>query len=100
MMGCGSTLGLWYKHLPYEHRPLSLLFGDNTEMSWERKQQFVDVYDKFGVPAAWQPGDLALVCNYRWAHGRPAIHLEDGEERQLGVMIGAAIQRVGQANGK
>ncbi len=55
---------------------------------------------RFGVPAAWQPGDVALVCNYRWAHGRPQVELRPGEERKIGVMIGAPIQRVGQKEGK
>ena len=55
---------------------------------------------RFGMPAPWQPGDLAVVCNYRWAHGRPAIDLRPGEQREIGVMLGAPIKRVGQVEGK
>jgi len=92
--------GMWFDtwpkvmHLPYEERPLKLTFGDGTEMTREEKQQFVDVYDRFGMPVEWGTGDIAIVCNYRFAHGRPSIYLGEGEERELGVLIGEAYQRV------
>ena len=82
-------------HLPYDERPLKLTFGDLSEMSREEKQLFVDVYDRFGVPIDWNVGDIAIVCNYRFAHGRPAIHLEGEEQRELGVLIGESYERVG-----
>jgi hypothetical protein len=93
--------GMWFDswpkvmHLPYEERPLKLTFGDDTEMTREEKQLFVDVYDRFGIPIPWKAGDIAVVCNYRFAHGRPGIHLEDGEERELGVVIGESFERIG-----
>ena len=92
--------GMWFDtwpkvmHLPYEERPLKLTFGDGTEMTREEKQQFVDVYDQFGLPIEWRAGDIAIVCNYRFAHGRPGIYLQHGEERELGVLIGEAYDRV------
>jgi hypothetical protein len=92
--------GMWFdtwpkvQHLPYEERPLKLTFGDGSEMSREEKQQFVDVYDQFGMPIEWHTGDIAIICNYRFAHGRPSIYLERGEERELGVLIGEAFDRV------
>jgi hypothetical protein len=30
-----------------------------------------------------------------FAHGRPGIHLDGDEERELGVLIGEAYERVG-----
>jgi hypothetical protein len=93
--------GMWFDswpkvmHLPYDERPLKLTFGDNTEMTREEKQLFVDVYDRFGIPIPWSVGDIAIVCNFRFAHGRPDIHLEDGESRELGVVIGEPFDRVG-----
>jgi hypothetical protein len=75
-------------HLPYDERPLKLTFGDDTEMTREEKELFVDIYDRFGIPVPWNVGDIAIVCNYRFAHGRPGIRLGDGEERELGVLIG------------
>jgi TfdA family taurine catabolism dioxygenase TauD len=92
--------GMWFDtwpkvmHLPYEDRPLKLTFGDGSEMSRAEKQQFVDVYDQFGMPIEWQTGDIAIVCNYRFAHGRPGVYLESGEERELGVVIGESYDRV------
>ena len=98
--------GMWFDtwpkvmHLPYEERPLKLTFGDDTEMTRDEQRQFVDVYDQFGIPIRWSVGDIAVVCNYRFAHGRPGIHLEDGEERELGVIIGEAYERVGTREDK
>jgi hypothetical protein len=98
--------GMWFDtwprvmHLPYEERPLKLTFGDLSEMTREEKQLFVDVYDRFGVPIEWRAGDIAIVCNYRFAHGRPGIHLQEDEERELGVLIGEPYRRVGDLPGK
>ncbi|MFK8049582.1 MAG: TauD/TfdA family dioxygenase [Halioglobus sp.] len=92
--------GMWFdtwplvQHLPYEERPLKLTFGDGSELSLAEKQQFVDVYDQFGMPIEWRTGDIAIVCNYRFAHGRPSVYLNEGEERELGVLIGEAYDRV------
>ncbi len=93
--------GMWFDtwpkvmHLPYDERPLKLTFGDGTEMTRDEKQLFIDVYDRFGIPIKWNVGDIAVVCNYRFAHGRPGIHLAEGEERELGVLIGESYERVG-----
>jgi len=98
--------GMWFDswpkvmHLPYDERPLKLTFGDDTEMTRAEQKQFVEVYDRFGIPIEWSVGDIVMVCNYRFAHGRPAIHLEDGEERELGVLIGEAYERVQCRDGK
>lgn len=98
--------GMWFDtwpkvmHLPYDQRPLRLTFGDLSEMTWEEKQLFVDVYDRFGMPIDWKQGDIAIVCNYRFAHGRPGIYLDEGEERELGVLLGETFERVGDLAGK
>ena len=98
--------GMWFDswpnvmHLPYAERPLALTFGDDTEMTRDEKKLFVDIYDRFGMAVDWQVGDVVIVCNYRFAHGRPGIHLGSGEERELGVLIGEAYERVGDIDGK
>lgn len=98
--------GMWFdawpkvKQLPYEERPLKLTFGDLSELTREEKALFVDIYDRFGIPIRWRPGDIAIVCNYRFAHGRPGIQLEDGESRELGVLIGQSFERQGALPGK
>lgn len=98
----GAWFDTWPKvmHLPYSERPLALTFGDGTQMTHDEKQLFVDVYDQFGMPVDWATGDIVIVCNYRFAHGRPGIHLEADEERELGVVIGEAYERVGDVDGK
>ena len=98
--------GMWFDtwpkvmHLPSDERPLKLTFGDGTEMTLAEKQQFVDVYDQFGIPIDWNIGDIGIICNFRFAHGRPGIHLRPGEERDLGVIIGKAYDRVEALEGK
>ena len=82
------------QHLPADERPLKLTFGDLTEMTREEKELFVDIYDRHGIPIPWKVGDVALICNYRFAHGRPSIHLKEGEDRELGVLIGESFDRL------
>ena len=98
--------GMWFdtwpkvQQLPYEERPLKLTFGDLSEMTRAEKEMFVEVYDRFGVPINWNVGDVAVVCNWRWAHGRPGIRPGPGERRELGVLIGQPFDRVGDIDGK
>ena len=79
---------------------MKLTFGDGSEMTAEEKALFLKVYDDFGMPINWKVGEVALICNYRFAHGRPSIHLKPGEERELGVLIGESFDRVGTMDGK
>ena len=96
--------GMWFdtwplvQHLPYDQRPLHMTFGDDSEFSPEEIRQWIDLYDEFGSPIDWSPGDVGIICNYRFAHGRPGIHLDDGEARTLGVVLGDQYDRVGVRN--
>ncbi|MDJ0767919.1 MAG: TauD/TfdA family dioxygenase [Ilumatobacter sp.] len=83
------------EQLPPEQRPLWMTFGDDSDFTREELELFVDVYDRFGTPIDWRVGDVAVICNYRFAHGRPSIRLAAGEERELGVLLGEPFQRVG-----
>jgi hypothetical protein len=93
--------GMWFdtwplvQHLPYEERPLHMTFGDDSEISPDEIQEWIDLYDEFGMPLNWRAGDVGVICNYRWAHGRPAIALGAGESRTLGVVLGDQYDRVG-----
>ena len=98
--------GIWFdtwplvQHLAYDQRPLHMTFGDDTEFTRDELEQFIKVYDDFGTPIDWQVGDIAVMCNYRFAHGRPEILLEDGESRRLGVVLGEEFDRIGQHDSK
>jgi hypothetical protein len=98
--------GLWFdtwplvQHLPFTDRPLHMTYGDDSEFTRDELQQFIDVYDKFGTKIDWERGDIAVICNYRFAHGRPEIVLGEGESRKLGVLLGEEFDRVGQRNDK
>jgi hypothetical protein len=98
--------GMWFdtwplvQHLPYDQRPLGLTFGDGTEFTRHELEQYVAVYDARGTPIDWRVGDVAIVCNYRFAHGRPEIRLEPGQSRELGVILGGQFDRVGALDAK
>lgn len=83
-----------------EQKPLKITFGDDTPMTRDDLVTFAQVYDEHGFPIAWQEGDIAVVCNYSYAHGRPAYHLQEGEQRVLGVCLGGMFDRVGSLEGK
>jgi len=86
--------------IPQEERPLEMLFGDDEPISLEEKQQWTDAYDSFGIPIPWQAGDVAVVDNMKFAHGRPSVRLEPGEKRELGVMLGRFFERQETVEGK
>lgn len=86
--------------VPQEDRPLEMFFGDDTPFSLAEKQLWTDTYDAFGIPIKWQDGDVAVLCNMRYAHGRPGVHLEPGEKRELGVMLGPFVERQMTREGK
>ena len=94
--------GIWFdtwplvQHLPFEERPLHMTFGDDTDFTHSELEQFIKVYDDYGTKVDWRQGDVAVICNYRFAHGRPEIDLEDGESRKLGVLLGEQFDRIGQ----
>lgn len=81
-------------------RPLKITFGDGTDLTRKELEEFVNVYDQFGIPVAWEKGDVLVFCNYRWAHGRPAYELYPGEQRNIGVVLGDMYDRVGQRDDK
>lgn len=97
---------LWFdawplvEQLPPGQRPLWMTFGDDSDFTADELRTFVDVYDRFGTPIDWRVGDVAVIDNYRFAHGRPAIHLGPGDERELGVVLGGSFDRVGAVPGK
>eukprot|EP01084_Bolivina_argentea_P037574 69504_1 len=84
------------KLLPNEKRPSKITYGDDTDFTHDELKQFVDINDKYGIPIEWKVGDIAVCCNYRWAHGRPMYDLNDGEQRELGVILGQVFERQGQ----
>ncbi len=98
--------GMWFdtwplvQHLAFADRPLHMTFGDDTDFTRDELEQFIKIYDDFGTKVDWREGDVAVICNYRFAHGRPEIHLESGERRKLGVMLGEQFDRIGQLPGK
>jgi hypothetical protein len=78
-----------------EERPMELWFGDDTPSTREERKQLMEVHDNHGIPIDWQEGDVAMICNRRFAHGRPAINIQPGENRKIGVKLGKGFKRQG-----
>lgn len=80
-------------------KPLKITYGDDTLFTREELAEFTHIYDVCGFPIGgpngWRKGDIAISCNYRFAHGRPGYHLEAGEKRDLGVILGPMYKRLG-----
>jgi len=88
------------KDLPHWERPLKLNFGDGEVMTRAEKKFWNECYEENGIPIAWKKGDLAIICNYRTAHGRPAYELDKDERRDLAVILGETYTRQGELPGK
>jgi len=92
---------LWFdnwpgvKDLPHNEKPLQMTYGDGTEFTQEERVEFIDVYDRYGFPIPWKQGDIAIFCNFRYAHGRPTIKMNEGDRRLLGVRLGPNFNRIG-----
>lgn len=86
--------------IPPEERPIKITYGDDTEFTQEELRVFTDAYDRFGLQLPWKVGDVAVLCNWRWSHGRPICNLLPGEYRELGVVLGKGFERVGSKSGK
>ncbi len=72
-----------------------MTYGDGSDFTPDELRTFVEVYDRFGSPIDWRVGDVGIICNYRFAHGRPSIVLGEDEERELGVLLGEPFERIG-----
>jgi len=88
------------KDLPHWERPLKLNFGDGEVMTRDEKKFWNECYEEHGTPIAWGKGDLAIICNYRTAHGRPMYQLDKDERRDLAVILGETYTRQGELDGK
>jgi len=87
-----------FEEADMNQRPLKMTYGDDTDFTREELWQYMHVYDKGGMPIIWKEGDVLIVCNIRWAHGRPSYQLAPGEKRKLGVVLGSLFDRRGQDN--
>lgn len=83
------------KSLKPEDRPIKMTFGDDSDISWEEWRLWTKLADDYGFPVPWKSGDCVIVCNYRFAHGRPSYELKQGEKRELGVVLGPVFDRIG-----
>jgi hypothetical protein len=84
-----------YSGLPDEERPLNMTHGDGSAFSIDEIAQVYAAYNSASLALDWKRMDLALLDNLRWAHARPAFHLEAGEQRLLGVAMGMMKKRLG-----
>mmetsp|Transcript_81381 Transcript_81381/g.226663 ORF Transcript_81381/g.226663 Transcript_81381/m.226663 type:complete len:414 (-) Transcript_81381:104-1345(-) len=86
------------KYFDQSHRPFQMTFGDDSLFSEEFLAFFCSTLDKYGIRVPWRVGDVSMMCNYRWVHGRPGFCKKPGEERELAVMLGERFYREGASS--
>ena len=74
------------------------------EFTQQELEEFAELYSQYGFQVGGEngmaDGDISIFCNFRFAHGRPAFQLREGEKRDLGVVIGKLYERIGPKVGK
>ena len=92
---------LWpgLKTFDQSHRPFQMTFGDDSLFDADFLDFFCGILDKYGVRVPWQVGDISMMCNFRWLHGRPGFVKKAGQERELAVMLGERFYRQGARAG-
>merc|ERR1719483_2071605 len=79
------------------------VLGDMSEFSHAELEEWNEVYCKHGFQvggaAGMETGDISIFCNFRFAHGRPGYELDEGQKREIGVVIGKQFIRNGSKEG-
>ena len=78
-----------FNHLPNDERPYHSVWGDGTELSAEERQSIKDFYKKTSIDIDWEVGDILVLDNLWYSHGRDAFE----GYREVSVMIGDSINR-------
>jgi hypothetical protein len=63
--------------------PRDCTFGDGSPIGDDEMRHLLDVYRRRQIAMAWRPGDLLVLDNVLWAHGRNAYR---GRRRMLVAM--------------
>ena len=73
----------------YEQRPYHSRWGDGQELSAEEFGQLQQLYADNAVTVPLASGELVVVNNFRWTHGREKYE----GDRDILVMMSKAVQR-------
>ena len=83
---------------------MKMCFGNMEEFTQQELEEWAALYSQYGFQVGGEngmaDGDISIFCNFRFAHGRPAFQLREGEKRDLGVVIGKIYERIGPKVGK
>ena len=75
--------------------PLHVLWGDGTEITVEEHAAISVAYDRATVHLALQKGDVVIMDNYKWAHGRTSYSNapNGGSKRSVMALLSENIPR-------
>lgn len=76
-------------HLPYHERPYHSRWGDGTELSQDEFDALSGCYDKYSVAIPVRTGEVLIVNNFRWTHGRRAY----SGHRDILVVMSKSVTR-------
>lgn len=93
--------GYWFRNwhpfcdLPNKARPHHLTFGNGEELTEEDLKIITDITIDHSLEHHWQAGDLVVLDNLRFTHGRKPFKLEAGEKREIYVAMRHPTKRQG-----
>jgi hypothetical protein len=89
------SLGSWKK----EELPLRMTYGSGGDISSDDRDAWWRAVHARSLRIDWKRGDLLVLCNLRWAHGRP-VALSGSVGRQLAVTFGTKMRRAHMGGAK
>ncbi len=59
-----------FNHLPISERPFDTVWGNGESLTEEELYDFAALYAKYTLYVAYEPGDMFLLDNIKFKHGR------------------------------
>lgn len=77
------------KKYPMKERPFYTTWGNGEELSTEDFNEFVAVDTKYQLAVNYEEGDIFLIDNIKFKHGRTPYQ----GKRKVGVLMGNPVSR-------
>ena len=72
--------------------PLHMTYGDGAPIKSEEREKWWRAVHANCMRVDWKKGDLLVLCNLRWAHGRPEA-ISSSLGRKINVTFGSRLRR-------
>ena len=82
-----------YNIYPYNERPYYAAWGNGELLSNDEFYQLAQLYQKYQIIITYEPGDVFLLDNIKFKHGRSPYM----GERRVGALMGNTVARKTEA---